>query len=138
MKKNKGESLVEVLVSVVIVGIIGVCIFNIFAFRSRMESKSTLNNKVSTELRNLFNIFTVDPENFIKNYGLEEMYENEYYVKNVSESGKYCFHIFYDNTNKSFCEVKVEIYIDDEIYKVKEQTEFVRKIYLSSGDQNEE
>ena len=50
MKRNKGFTISEVMVSIVILGVIGVCIINLFAYKVRIDRKSARNVKISNTI----------------------------------------------------------------------------------------
>jgi len=128
MKKNKGFSLVDVLVAIVIVGIIGVCIVNIFAFRARIERKTTLNMEVSSELRRMYNTFSADPDSFLSNYSLDTTSENTY-LKKITTNGKTRFEIKYYLDDTNFYHLEAKVFVDDEEYKINDTSVYERIIY---------
>lgn len=130
MKKNKGFSLVDVLVAIVIVGVIGVCIVNIFAYRARIERKTTLNMEVSSELRRMYNTFSASPDTFLTNYQLTP--KNDLYIKNITTNGKTRFSVKYKKEG-DFYILEAEIYIDDALYEINNTKKYVRKIYVGGG-----
>ena len=64
MKRNKGFTISEVIVSIVILGVIGVCIINLFAYKVRIDRKSARNVKISNTVTAVFNNFSSMPDTF--------------------------------------------------------------------------
>ena len=63
MKKNnkKGFTLLEVLVSIIIVGIVLTCVVILTNASTEASSKSRLNNNISFKIEGILDEFSVDP-----------------------------------------------------------------------------
>lgn len=128
MGRNKGFTLTEVIVSIVIVGIVGICVINIFAEKIRIDAKTTLNINVSNKITEIFNNFSEDPSTFPNKYA-------EYYV---TETGRYQIMIgnnnnsYYDLTyslSENYYTLTIKIFLNNEPFEILGTNTFTRRIY---------
>lgn len=133
MKRNKGFTISEVMVSIVILGVIGVCIINLFAYKVRIDRKSARNVKISNTVTAVFNSFSSMPdtfttkslysEGFVNNDGV---CTNTYYIENENKNN-YLNLTYKDEGN--YYILTVEVYADGELYELNGVSSYERRIY---------
>lgn len=133
MKRNKGFTISEVMVSIVILGVIGVCIINLFAYKVRIDRKSARNVKISNTVTAVFNSFSSMPdtfttkslysEGFVNN---NDVWTNTYYIENENKNN-YLNLTYKDEGN--YYILTVEVYADGELYELNGESSYERRIY---------
>lgn len=139
MKRNKGFTISEVMVSIVILGIIGICIINLFVYKVRIDRKTSRNIKISNVVTTIFNAFSSSPSDFITNSSHSDSFieEDGVWMKSVylneENQSNYLELVYFKDEN--YYTLEVQIYIDDKLYEIDGQNKLVRRIYY--GDENE-
>lgn len=133
MKRNKGFTISEVMVSIVILGVIGVCIINLFAYKVRIDRKSARNVKISNTVTAVFNNFSSMPDTFtIKSLYSEgfvsngNVWTNTYYIEDENKNNY--LHLTYKDENNYYILI-VEVYADGKLYELNGVKSYKRKIY---------
>ena len=84
MKKNnkKGFTLLEVLVSIIIVGIVLTCVVILTNASTEASSKSRLNNNISFKIEGILDEFSVDPTSVREGrIYYDELFTTNYYIE---------------------------------------------------------
>lgn len=83
MKNQKGMTLTEVIVSIVIIGIISVMMIQIFSQRMKIEVKFARENQLCDIIQSYYVDFTNDPQTFIDKYNLNFSEIKTFYYDNA-------------------------------------------------------
>ena len=133
MKRNKGFTISEVMVSIVILGVIGVCIINLFAYKVRIDRKSARNVKISNTVTAVFNSFSSMPDTFTTKslysdgfVNNDNVWTNTYYMEDENKNN-YLILTYKDEGN--YYILKVEVYADGELYELNGISSYERRIY---------
>jgi len=113
MKKNKGNTLVEVIVSIVVVSIIVGMMITVFVRSKNIEAKLEKEDVYITEVSNIFNLFSSNPDSFEDN--LDEVYD------------------FIKEDEKIKINIKYNSYIELNTLKEDNKYTLVLSVYNSSG-----
>lgn len=116
MKNNKGDTLVEVLVSIVILGIICLAVSQLLLSIKKSQRAVETTDNITMELEKIMEIFTNSPTSFSKNLQLFYSEENIYWSSNK-------YYIYYDSIfNLSTSNDKnyfiIEISNDENLYTI--------------------
>lgn len=90
MKNNKGDTLVEVLVSIVILGIICLAVSQLLLSIKKSQRAVETNDNITMELEKIMEIFTNSPTSFSTNLQLFYSEKNIYWSSNK-------YYIYYDS-----------------------------------------
>lgn len=133
MKGNKGFTISEVMVSIVILGVIGVCIINLFAYKVRIDRKSARNVKISNTVTAVFNSFSSKPDTFTSDSLYSDgfvqnnsIWTNTYYIEEENKNNY--LKLTYKDENNYYI-LKVEVYADGEPYELNGEKSYERRIY---------
>ncbi len=133
MKRNKGFTISEVMVSIVILGVVGVCIINLFAYKVRIDRKSARNVKISNTVTSVFNSFSSKPDTFTTSslYSdgftkTDDKWVNTCYIEDENETN-YLILTYKDKDN--YYILDVEVYADGKLYELNGVKSYERRIY---------
>ena len=131
MKKNKGFTLTEVIVSIVLVAIAGICIINIFMYKIRIDKTTNLNLEISNRIVEFFDEFSLDPSTFVAKYNSKYDEVKEAYVIYFPNSNSSYYLLTYHDyyTNGGFYQLNIEVIINNELYSINNNETFSRRIY---------
>lgn len=139
MKKNKGFTLTEVIVSIVIIGAIGICVLQLFMHKSKIDHQTSQKINISNKVAEIFNNFSADPSKFPDLY-LDYYNEktNQYTLPISSSAGDYylityqndfTFHPSEETISNTYYQLDVEVFLNSKPYEVNGTTKFTRRIY---------
>lgn len=133
MRRNKGFTISEVMVSIVILGVIGVCILNLFSYKVRIDRKTSRNIKISNIVTSVFNSFSSNPNTFTTDSLFRgdftqsgDKWVKYYYIN--EENQKDYLEITYQDLN-SYYVLIIKVYTDGELYELNGVSEYTRRIY---------
>lgn len=131
MKKNKGFTLIEIIVAIVIVGIVGICVIQLSLHKIRIDKQTAQNIEISNKVIEIFNIFSADPSTFQQLY--QDYYDETtgtYKVYFVSSQSSY-YQLTYKDylENNQYYQLDVEVIVAGIPYKVNDIEKWTRKIY---------
>ena len=110
MKNNKGITLLEVIVSIVILGITIVSTIQVMATNNRVVIRNERNLNSIQEVESIMEIFSSDPEKFINN--LTSIYEN---IEVSDKIYLYYSSAFIKNSNNSTTAFYLEVLYNKEV-----------------------
>lgn len=131
MKNNKGDTLVEVLVSIVILGIICLAVSQLLLSIKKSQRAVETTDNITMELEKIMEIFTNSPTSFSKNlqlfYSEENIYwsSNKYYIYydsifNLSTSNDKNYFIIEISNDENLYTIDVTIYKNSKKYQLNE------------------
>ncbi|MGN1295134.1 MAG: type II secretion system protein [Bacilli bacterium] len=131
MKKNnkKGFTLLEVLVSIIIIGIVLTCVVILTNASTEASSKSRLNNNISFKIEGLLDEFSVDPTSVSQG----RLYYDELFTTNTNENTDYYIEIQIDTSSKSHYDVytiSMVPYVENEKYVLFGYESFQRTVRI--------
>lgn len=131
MKKDSGFTLTEVLVSVVIAGIIGICIINVFIYKIKIDKKTTLKVEISNRIVEFFNEFTALPSEFDDIYSSNyDESKNAYIVYFPNSKTSYYVLSYQDyQINDGFYQLDIKVFVNNEQYILNNNESLSRRIY---------
>lgn len=126
----------ETLVSIVIVGIIGVCLLSIFANKSRIDSRTITNYNLGETVKSDFEMFSYDPLGFKQYYNLQSDEEKKINFDSKfdqivnNETGNYYLITFTDAIdNGGYYRLKIKIYCRYSLRKFGDEEYLIRNVY---------
>lgn len=137
--KKGGFTLTEMIVAIVIIGIVGVCVINVFIYKDRLDRKTRQTLEISTKLTEIFHKFSADPANFdityqdfIKDTNQEgETIESVFTIpisSTSAEISKNYYKVIYQKDIRYYI-LEVELYLNDEHHKINDNESLIRRIY---------
>lgn len=126
MRNDKGTTLVEVIVSMVIIGIISFMMIQIFSQRMKIEVKFTREDQLCNMVESYYVDFTNNPQAFIDKYNLNLSeikifyYDNAYNEQVITET---------DNAIEMRVDKISESQYNLFIHMVENDKEFERTVY---------
>lgn len=143
MKKNKGFTLTEVIVSIVIIGTIGICVLQLFMYKSKIDHQTSQKINISNKVTEIFNNFSADPSKFPNLYQAYRKNETNQYILPISTSAGDYYLLTYQNdftfnpsegtASNTYYQLDVEVFLNSEPYEVNGTTKFTRRIYSGRG-----
>ena len=129
MKKNnkKGFTLLEVLVSIIIVGIVLTCVVILTNASTEASSKSRLNNNISFKIEGILDEFSVDPTSVRE----ERIYYDELFTTKTSDNTNYYIEIQMESKSSSHYDIytiSMVPYVESEKYVLFGYESFQRTV----------
>ena len=129
MKKNnkKGFTLLEVLVSIIIVGIVLTCVVILTNASTEASSKSRLNNNISFKIEGILDEFSVDPTSVREG----RIYYDELFTTKTSDNTNYYIEIQIKSNSSSHYDIytiSMVPYVESEKYVLFGYESFQRKV----------
>lgn len=138
MNKKNGYALTEILISIIVVGIIVVCLANLYASKARIDQKTVLNMQFGDTVKSVFEIFTADPADFTSNYNIS--------INNNEETSIYFDGSFHNKLNEEtdnkllitytivdgYYQLSLKAYVKGTERLFNGETTLTRKIYVGS------
>ena len=136
MKSKSGITLMETLISIIIVGIIGTCLLLILANKSRIDKRTIANYNLGERIHSDFEMFTYDPKGLQTYYGLSSNAEKTIYFDSKFESitnkvtENYLIIKFTDKAdNGGYYKLMMKVYFDNTLRKFGDDEWLERSIY---------
>ena len=135
-KNNQGMTLMETLVSIVIVGVIGTFMLIIFADKSKIDAKTISNYNIGELLKSDFEMFSYDPEGYKSYYMLRSGVETKVYYNKKFDKKSYSTTPYYlvityldKEDNDGYYQIDVEVYVDNVLRSFNGVTKLTRSVY---------
>lgn len=125
--KNKGFTLLEVIVSIVILAVISSMVLTLYASYKRITTKLTIREKIVSVVDETFNEFCDDYTVFATNYGDNTIYFNSLIEETTGPTNNY-IHCIYE-ANGNYRTLYVHVYINDVSYPIGGTDILRRTIY---------
>ena len=135
MKSKSGITLMETLISIVIVGIIGTFLLLILANKSKIDAKTIMNYNLGETLKSDFEMFTYDPQGYQKYYGLKSNVERTIYFDSkfesqVNHSDNFLVITYSDKEdNGGYYQLIVKVYVNNTLKKFDNDDYLKRVVY---------
>lgn len=126
MKRNNGFSLVEVLVSIVIIGIMVIFISQIIIKKNKIEIKTNQNIRTSMLVKNEFDIFSTDPSNYKETTGEYLVYMDQNYLK-TNDVTKNFLKVNYQKIDNKYS-LEIKLFVNDELVLMNSNESLTRVI----------
>ena len=135
VNKKQGFTLTELLVTIIIIGIVGVSVINILANRRKIKIKQQEEVAIINEVDTLLNVFTENPLLFPTIY--QSFYDEKQalYVIFFNNKNHY-YEVNYLNKETEIT-LKIIIFRNGQIYKFNNLDEIKRSIYLDISSNKE-